>query len=87
MIESSLERLVRTNPDMEIWWDSSPYCIQAYDPNGLALEQFNDHPATLYTVEGFSNAAAGLEEYVGRRLAVARKRHEVWYSHLIFRSV
>ncbi len=51
-----------------------PYCIQAYDPNGLALEQFNDHPATLYTVEGFSNAAAGLEEYVGRRLAVARKK-------------
>jgi transaldolase len=41
-----------------------PYCIQALDPNGLALEQFNDHPSTLYTVEGFSRASAGLEEYV-----------------------
>ncbi|OQY26198.1 MAG: hypothetical protein B6I38_11695 [Anaerolineaceae bacterium 4572_5.1] len=45
-----------------------PYCVQAYDPNGLALEQFNDHPATLYTVKGFSEAAAGLEEYVGQRM-------------------
>ncbi len=45
-----------------------PYCVQAYDPNGLALEQFNDHPATLYTVKGFSEAAAGLEEYVGPRM-------------------
>lgn len=42
-----------------------PFCIQALDPNGLALEQFNDHPSTLYTVEGFSRASAGLEEYVG----------------------
>lgn len=50
-----------------------PYCIQAYDPNGLALEQFNDHPATIYTVEGFSKAAAGLEEYVGQRRAAVRK--------------
>jgi transaldolase len=50
-----------------------PYCIQAYDPNGLALEQFNDHPATLYTVEAFSKATAGLEEYVSERMATVRK--------------
>jgi transaldolase len=37
-----------------------PYCIQAYDPNGLALEQFNDHPATIYTADAFTKATAGL---------------------------
>ena len=50
-----------------------PYCIQAYDPNGLALEQFNHHPATLYTAEAFSKGTAGLEEYVGERMAIVRK--------------
>ena len=44
-----------------------PFCIQALDPNGLALEQFNDHPSTLYTVDAFSRASVGLEEYVGKR--------------------
>ncbi len=47
-----------------------PYCIQAYDPNGLALEQFNDHPATLSTVDAFSKATLGLEAYVAERMAV-----------------
>jgi transaldolase len=50
-----------------------PYCIQAYDPNGLALEQFNDHPATLYTVEAFAKGATGLEAYVGGRMDIVRK--------------
>jgi len=50
-----------------------PYCIQAYDPNGLALEQFNDHPATLYTAEAFSNATAGLEKYVGQRVDLVQR--------------
>jgi hypothetical protein len=49
-----------------------PYCIQSYDPNGLALEQFNDHPATQYTAVSFSKAATGLEEYVGQRMAVLK---------------
>ena len=49
-----------------------PYCLQAYDPNGLALEQFNDHPATVYTVDAFSRATVGLEEYVGQRVALVR---------------
>ena len=53
-----------------------PYCIQAYDPNGLALEQFNDHPATLYTAAGFSKACVGLEAYVGERLALVRGKHK-----------
>ncbi len=50
-----------------------PYCIQAYDPNGLALEQFNDHPATISTVEAFSKGFAGLEGYIGERMTA---RHQ-----------
>jgi transaldolase len=55
-----------------------PYCIQAYDPNGLALEQFNEHPATISTVEAFSRGFAGLEGYIGERMttrhhAIARQ--------------
>ena len=46
-----------------------PYCIQAYDPNGLALEQFNDHPATVSTVEAFSKGSLGLENFVRERRA------------------
>jgi len=46
-----------------------PYCIQAYNPNGLALEQFNDHPSTVYTVEAFSKGSTGLEEFVSERMA------------------
>lgn len=54
-----------------------PYCIQAYEPNGLALEQFNDHPATKYTVEAFSKACVGLEEYVGERIALKKSGRKV----------
>ena len=45
-----------------------PYCIQAYAPNGLALEQFNDHPATISTVEALSKEFVGLEGYIGERM-------------------
>ena len=45
-----------------------PYCIQAYDPNGLALEQFNDHPSTISTVETFSKGFTGLESYITERM-------------------
>jgi len=50
-----------------------PFCIQSYNPNGLALEQFNDHPSTRYTVEGFSKASADLEKYVSKRMALVLK--------------
>jgi transaldolase len=45
-----------------------PYCIQAYDPNGLALEQFNDHPSTISTVDAFSKGFTGLESYIKQRM-------------------
>jgi len=50
-----------------------PYCIQAYDPNGLELEQFNDHPSTISTVENFSKGFSGLEGYIGERMALAKQ--------------
>jgi len=50
-----------------------PYCIQAYDPNGSDIEEFNHHPATLFTVDEFSKASAGLEDFVAKRIAVIRK--------------
>jgi transaldolase len=46
-----------------------PFCIQAYDPNGLELEQFNDHPSTLSTVETFSKGFTGLEGFIRDRMA------------------
>lgn len=46
-----------------------PFCIQAYDPNGLALEQFNDHPSTVSTVEAFSKGFTGLEGFIHDRMA------------------
>jgi transaldolase len=45
-----------------------PYCLQAYDPNGLELEQFNDHPSTISTVEAFSKGFTGLEGFIYDRM-------------------
>jgi transaldolase len=50
-----------------------PFCIQAYDPNGQSLDQFNTHPSTQYMLGEFSKAAQGLEEYVGQRMAQVRR--------------
>ncbi|MFO7663011.1 MAG: transaldolase family protein [Chloroflexota bacterium] len=50
-----------------------PYAIQAYDPNGMWLEQFNPHPATVATIKSFSKAIDSLEAYVGHQYA--RVRH------------
>ncbi|NMC12001.1 MAG: hypothetical protein GYA34_03865, partial [Chloroflexi bacterium] len=49
-----------------------PYCIQSCDENGMEIDQFNTHPATIATAEAFSKASAGLEEYVGQRMAVVK---------------
>jgi transaldolase len=47
-----------------------PYVLQSWDENGMEIDQFNSHPATIATAETFSNASIGLERYVGDRLAV-----------------
>ncbi len=49
-----------------------PFCIQAYDPNGLELEQFNDHPSTTSTVEAFSKGFTGLEGFIRDRMKAAQ---------------
>lgn len=47
-----------------------PYCIQAYDPNGQAFEQFNDHPSTVSTITAFSKGFEGVEGFINQRLAL-----------------
>jgi transaldolase len=49
-----------------------PFCIQAYDPNGLELEQFNDHPSTISTVETFSKGFTGLEGFIHDRMTASQ---------------
>ena len=49
-----------------------PYTLQAYEPNGLALDQFNTHPATIYTVGEFSKAVQGVEDFCSSRLKAAK---------------
>jgi transaldolase len=51
-----------------------PYCIQAYDPNGLELEQFNDHPSTISTVTAFSKGFAGLEGFIEQHMATLHEK-------------
>ncbi|GAB4503575.1 MAG: hypothetical protein Fur0043_05670 [Anaerolineales bacterium] len=51
-----------------------PYCLQAYDPNGLALEQFNEHPSTISTVAAFSKGFIGLESFIQQRLQIASSK-------------
>jgi len=46
-----------------------PYVLQSWDENGMEIDQFNAHPATIATAEAFSKASDGLEEYVGQRMA------------------
>ena len=47
-----------------------PYVLQSWDENGMEIDQFNAHPATIATAETFSKASAGLEDYVGERMKV-----------------
>jgi transaldolase len=47
-----------------------PYILQSWDENGMEIDQFNNHPATIATAEAFSKASVGLENYVGERMAV-----------------
>jgi transaldolase len=45
-----------------------PYAMQAYDPNGLALEQFNTHPATVATVDLFTKGFSSLEDFAAQHM-------------------
>jgi transaldolase len=48
-----------------------PYTMQAFEPHGMSLDQFNTHPATLYTVKDFTKAVAGVEEFCKGRMEKA----------------
>ena len=50
-----------------------PYVLQSWDENGMEIDQFNQHPATIATAEAFSKASAGLEGYVKDRLDAVTK--------------
>lgn len=46
-----------------------PFILQSWDENGMEVDQFNLHPSTIATAETFAQASAGLEAYVGERMA------------------
>jgi transaldolase len=48
-----------------------PFTMQAYEPNGLSLDQFNTHPSTIFTVAEFSKAVQGVEDFCKGRLEKA----------------
>jgi transaldolase len=52
-----------------------PYAIQAYDPNGQALEQFNTHPATVATVESFAKGFSSLEAFAAENMREPELAH------------
>ncbi|MEN6622597.1 MAG: hypothetical protein ABFD50_13725, partial [Smithella sp.] len=64
----------QTEIDQEIpssVWDKMlkiPYVIQASDPNGMELDQFNTHPSTIDTIAAFSKGFSGLEGFVEQRV-------------------
>ncbi len=47
-----------------------PYVLQSWDENGMEIDQFNMHPATIATAEAFSKASIGLEAYVAERMEI-----------------
>jgi transaldolase len=50
-----------------------PFVLQSWDENGMEVDQFNLHPSTIATAELFGQASAGLEAYVGERIAIVQK--------------
>jgi len=48
-----------------------PFTLQAFEPAGLALDQFNTHPSTIFTVGEFSKAVEGVEAFCKGRLEAA----------------
>lgn len=48
-----------------------PYTMQSFEPHGMSLDQFNTHPATLYTVKDFTKAVAGVQEFCKGRMEEA----------------
>jgi len=50
-----------------------PYFVEGYEEDGIAIEDFVNHPAFVYTRDEFSGSMKEIEEYVeGRRKVVGR---------------
>jgi hypothetical protein len=47
---------------------SRPYFAEAYDENGIAPEDFVNHPALQATAAGFSGAMEKIEQFAARIL-------------------
>jgi len=85
VLEPLFQRCEDMSFEEEILWDDVPdevlykmskipYVLQSWDENGMEVDQFNTHPATIATAEAFSKASIGLEEYVGGRMAAVKAR-------------
>jgi transaldolase len=57
-----------------------PFIKQAWDENGMEIEEFNTHPSTVATVELFSKASTGLEDWCANRIAAVtgKKSNGAW---------
>jgi transaldolase len=51
-----------------------PYVLQSWDANGMEVDQFNNHPATISTAKTFSAAFDGLEEYADKQLQARKEQ-------------
>jgi len=49
-----------------------PFCILAYDPNGLDLEQLNNHPSNFNRMDTFSKGFTDLEGFIRDRMTSTR---------------
>ncbi len=67
--EDSIEEPIPESTIEKIY--QMPYTMQAFEPHGMSLDQFNTHPATLYTVKDFTKAVAGVEEFCKGRMQKA----------------
>jgi len=60
-----------------------PYVLQSWDPNGMDIDQFNGHPATVSTAQAFASAFDGLEAYVGKRRVLVKQRSRRYRSRAL----
>jgi transaldolase len=67
--ESAIEEEIPESTLEKIY--QMPFTMQAYEPNGLSLDQFNTHPSTIFTVGEFSKAVQGVEDFCKGRMEKA----------------
>jgi transaldolase len=58
MTESSIERLAKTHPDLEIWWDSSPLVYDQWVQARLAAAARSGDPPWKNNFTAFTTPAS-----------------------------